>query len=219
VKAIKRSVFCAFILVVVIILLGGCKQTPTPIIITQEGKITATPINTPVPTLTPTVEQVYAEDMNNFLEKFESWWNGPLKDWDTNFNKPVAGTNTTRGTVLFGIMSSKWTPPVYRGDVYENSDPQAKKMIDALFSFEPIAISIASEGLELLGDINSITPPKPINYAHERLSYCIEYKINWAQEIISYYETGILPNSLTDECVLVDNLKINIMNFIREYGD
>jgi hypothetical protein len=179
---------------------------------------TLTPIPTPTitPTPTPTVGQVYAQEMELAIQKLELWLNGPVAEWDTNWVTKVPNTNITNGVLLFGIMSSKWSPPVYTGEVYANSDTETKAMIDGLFSFLPIAQKISTEGFDVLSVIGGITPPQSISIAHNRIESCVEYKTNWASDMVKYYEAGILPLIGSDPCTLMAQALEQVKSFIED---
>ena len=152
--------------------------------------------------------------MKPVIQLVESWWNEPVANWEKESDQIIEGANISKGTVLAGIMMSKWFPSIYTGDVYNSSDEKTKKMIDGMFSLLPVAQQISNDGYEVLSQISAISPPLSISYAHNTIIECLEEKIDWANQMIGYYGSGVLPSQVGYSCTLFNNALDDVNNFI-----
>lgn len=84
----------------------------------------------------------------------------------------------------------------------------------------PIAQKISNEGFKILTALRSVTPPSELIFPHEQIVSCIQFKVDYANDIIKMLEQYITPTRElgADPCGNYSNSLLAINAYLNYYG-
>lgn len=160
----------------------------------SQKNLFAVSISPPLIISTPTdsPEKVYIEKMSQNMVLLNSF-NNTLNKWDDLIASPIPGQyDETYGQSLSLFISSI---PLGQSindveSMLDFNDPH-RRVTQA--NLTPVAQEISNKGFELLAAWHSVTPPPELYLPHEQIKACIQYKIDWANDIINLLQQYIIP--------------------------
>jgi hypothetical protein len=156
-------------------------------------------------------KQTYATEMIqpiNLLKTYTS----TLNQWDTLMATVMPGREQEQWT--YAYILKIFPSYIKSGIKISSTDPFLKPLFNTV---PPLARRISKDGSTLLASWSSIAPPFDIKNTHNKISTCIQYKIDNANDILTMLDKHIIPTRdvTTDPCVDYQKAVTDIQEYIK----
>ncbi len=173
-------------------------------------------INTP----TDSPEITYIKKMSQNMILLDSF-NNTLYKWDNLMITLVAGQHDeTYGQSLeFFVSSIRDGQSIGNVELALDFVDPYRKVTQA--NVTPVAQEISNEGFTLLTAWHSATPPPELKLPHEQIETCIQYKIDWANDVINLLQQYIIPTRdlSADPCGNFINSTSAISSYLKAHDN
>jgi len=159
-------------------------------------------------------EKKYSREMEPILVKLNEWLQGPVTQWDKDWNGPFRmggeplGTNSEWFSLYLGFKERGIVPVDYLEEMklefYSNLVQSAKYIV--------------SDGYDVQVSMGGITPPDSIKIAHQQIYDCIKYEVDHSNAMIKFLtesNTVLMENLNQASCTLMPNALEKVKAFVN----
>ena len=174
------------------------------------------PIISQVFTLSP--ESTYSSSMKPVLDEIQTWINGPVKQYEVALLSPYGHGNSDDYTNLDAINYYDLMPEMMRLSGKSSSqiaETQKTTRVELNENLFPTLNAIKQDGFVIVTKLEGISPPDSIKAAHERVSSCINYKIEVANFMLVFLDTGDDSNIPAGDCNFFEESLQMVLDFTK----
>jgi len=167
-------------------------------------------------------EKAYSSSMKPVLDELQVWFNGPVKQFERDVASPYGHGNSSyypNGYTLLAVINLYDIMPdmlrvagVPSWQIDEIQQETRANLAENLF---PSLNAIKQDGFVIVTKLRGINPPDSIKVAHERVASCVEYKVELANTMIVFLNTGNDSNLPTGDCNFFEESLLMISDFIK----
>lgn len=160
----------------------------------------------------------YSSSMKPVINELQEWLNGPVNQYEQDLTKPYGHGEPSDYTNLDAInfyeiiLPELGTLGYSQSEIVQRQQEMRSNLSENLF---PTLNNIKQDGFVIVTKLEGINPPDSIRSAHERVTSCVNYKIEIANAMIVFLETGDASNTPNGDCNFFEESLQTISDFIK----
>ena len=163
-------------------------------------------------------EWTYSASMKPVLAELQVWLSGPVNQLELDLSSPYGHERESGYTNYDALNYYDLMPDMMRVLGFSPSqivEMQQETRANLAENLLPTLSSVKQNGFVIVTKLEGINPPDSIKVAHERVSSCVRYKVETANAMIAFLDTGNDSNFPTGDCNFFEESLQMISDFIK----